>query len=280
MALDLSLSGAGVTIVDQSGKILHQELLSSVKKRTKKHKDLTQLVIYDSSLNKVSEEFIPTSNLLDMQRIAFYEKRIKLLCSQYKVTDVMIEGYSYSSTGSSGIDLGQLGGVIRYSLYELKIPYIQSPPHNVKAFITGFAWASKERIQDAVLEKYGITIIDDNLADSFVMAQMRIELGSEVMTYCQKGGVELLKLRKAEEYRKKYQNDPLLVWKKNLDLGMASEQDLEGAIKFLKHKNLDLLGIDQSLLEKKKMKKINEKYKLKKPKKENPKKSVTEPSED
>lgn len=276
----MSLSGSGITILNYDGKILHQEKLSSTKMNTKAYKGQTKLSIVGVNNEVVSESYIPSSNLLDMPRIAFFKNRIMHLFHKYSVTHVIIEGYSFNSQGRSVITLGELGGVIRFSMFEANIPYIQCPPMNAKAFMTGFAYATKDQMQAAILDKYGIWIEDDNIADSYAMAQMYFHFQDQVEEYFSEGGVDKLKDLKAQEYREKLSKDKALIFQKNLALGRASEEDFENAKKSSKDNSAtsiaEVLNIsleDFLLMERKlNMKKLNEKYRLKKPKKEKPKK--------
>lgn len=272
-ALDMSLSGAGITILSEEGSILHQEKLSSEKMNTKAHKGETRLRIISPDNTITSEEYIPSSNLLDMRRVAFFKNRIISLFKDHKVSHVVIEGYSFNSKGRSVISLGELGGVIRFALYEANIPYIQCPPFNAKAFMTGLAWAKKEQMQEGIKENYDLWIEDDNIADSYAMAQMMRVFKEKMIEVCSEGGVDKLKEYRADEIRKKYQ-DKIEVFKRVLAIGQVSNEDWAdamGALGDKDHKEISsILNIEEAdlIAQEKKMnlKKLNEKYKMKKPK--------------
>lgn len=280
-SLDMSLSGTGMTIIDSHGKILCQELLSSKKMKTKQHNNQTKLQIVDGENNLISESFIPSSDLLDMRRIAFFKERIESQFKKYKVTKVIIENFSYGSTGRSTLDLAQLGGVIRYMMYENNIPYFLCPPRNAKAYITGFSKAEKEQIQGSIMERFGIMIDDDNIADSFMMAQMLLDFGDGISQYVKEGGIDLLKNHKVVEIRLTTK-DKIHAFRKILSIGKASDDDLKRAMDQVNSKNIEkvaealkLLPDDlKSYLAKPNIKKLNEKYRYKEVKKS--KKSKTE----
>lgn len=273
-SLDMSLSGTGLTIIDSHGKILCQELLSSKKMSTKKNAGQTRLQILDNQNNVIKEEYIPSSDLLDMRRIAFFKERIEERFKEFKVTKVIIENFSYGSTGRSTLDLAQLGGVIRYMMYENNIEYFLCPPRNAKAYITGFSKAEKEQIQEAVFEKYGVMIEDDNIADSYMMAQMLLDFGNEIEEYTREGGIDKLKNRKAVEFRFSIK-DKLLAFKKILSIGKINDTDIENAIRQIKNEEVDEIANQLGLsvqdltnyLNKPNVKKINEKYRFKEVKK-------------
>ena len=85
---------------------------------------------------------------------------------------VLIEGYAFGAKGSSGISLGELGGVTRLALWDEKIPYIEVPPTQVKKFITGKGGAQKDIVLKEVFKRYGADFDDNNIADAFALAQL------------------------------------------------------------------------------------------------------------
>jgi Holliday junction resolvasome RuvABC endonuclease subunit len=277
-ALDMSLSGTGITILGSDGKVLHQEKLESIKMNTKSHKNQTRLRIIglDNTVN--SEGYIETSTLLDMTRIAFFKDRIMFLFQKYGVNQAIIEGYAFASKGRSVISLGELGGVIRFAMYEAKIPYVQAPPFSVKAFMTGLTWAKKEEMIAAILDQHGVWIEDDNIADSFAMAHMLYTFKDRISEYCSEGGVDKIRDIKVLEFREKYKKDKVLLFQKTLGLGRATSQDYTDMLEAMGNKSMkeiseillikenDLLAMSKKL----NMKKLNEAYKLKKPKASKP----------
>ena len=85
---------------------------------------------------------------------------------------VLIEGYAFGAKGSSGISLGELGGVTRLALWDEKIPYIEVPPTQVKKFITGKGGAQKDIVLKEVFKRYGADFDDNNIADAFALTQL------------------------------------------------------------------------------------------------------------
>lgn len=85
---------------------------------------------------------------------------------------VIIEGYAFGAKGASGINLGELGGVIRVGFYDEKIPYIEIPPTQLKKFITGKGTAPKEIMLKEVLKRYAFDTDDNNVADAYSLMQL------------------------------------------------------------------------------------------------------------
>jgi len=237
--IDLSLTRSGFVILDKSSKkILHQE-------------------------------FLNTKEMRGMQRILFIKKRILQKLEQFKVSEVILEGYSFGSKGRSIVSLGELGGVIRVALFENNYKYIDCSPNSLKAYTTGKGNADKDQMRQAVLIKYGIDFEDDNVCDAFSLAMMLIELGTETEQICSEGGAATIRKRRLDKLSKKI-NDPLY-FRSLLRFGLAKKRDYEKAkIAFIKNnqkmKIWDFLGIEQleyENLEKKSsetLKFLNKKY--------------------
>ena len=85
---------------------------------------------------------------------------------------VMIEGYAFGAKGSSGISLGELGGVTRVALYDLNVPFIEIPPTQLKKFVTGKGTAKKEHMLMEVLDRWHEKFFDDNICDAFSLVQL------------------------------------------------------------------------------------------------------------
>lgn len=280
LGLDLSLSGTGATVLDHKGKVIHQELIGSKKENTKKNKDKTRLYVKNLAGDTTLEEFIDSSILTDMPRLSFYRNRIKYLILTYQVTEVILEGYSMNSTGQGVTGLAELGGIIRMMIFDLGIPYVQCPPFNAKAYISGISVAEKEVIINAINEKYNILIDDDNIADSFVMAHMLLEFSMDhILEYLQFGGVDKLKARKGEEFREQMTKSSVASesFKKLLNIGQVQIDDVKLLLQkdfsmnidqLVSSLNLDKKSVEKVFADKKPTTKLlNETYRYKKPKK-------------
>jgi len=96
---------------------------------------------------------------------------------QWQAPDlIVIEGFSYGSTGRKLFDIAYLGWRIREELERLReqdnIPWIEVPPTQLKRFATGKGNANKEIILQQVYKRWGVELSDNNQADAFVLAKI------------------------------------------------------------------------------------------------------------
>lgn len=85
---------------------------------------------------------------------------------------VVIEGYSFGSKGRAVFDIAEMGGVVRFNLYEWKRAYVEVPPSSLKMFATGKGNAKKIEVFGAAVRKLGLAEDDDNIADARWLLEM------------------------------------------------------------------------------------------------------------
>lgn len=145
--LDLSLSSTGVARWDTSE---HGELLTVT----------------------VSPGFrMPKIMTNEVRARRLYDLHDQILGAVGIVDLVAIEGYSYASK-NGGERLGELGGVIRLSLYDAGIPYLEIPPPSLKKYATGKGNASKDDVLQEAVHRSGRTFGSDDEADAWWLGQM------------------------------------------------------------------------------------------------------------
>lgn len=115
------------------------------------------------------------------------------------VKDVAMEGYAFGSQMANM--LGELGGVVKLTLYKTKNindgrhPMIV-PPTSLKKYVTGKGQGvAKSQILLNVYKKWGIEFTDDNAADSYGLAH--IVSGKAKLSYEK----EVYEKLKAADYR-------------------------------------------------------------------------------
>ena len=163
MGLDLSLTETGLYILDDSSGWEHSKLIK-VKNR-------------------------------GIKRIAEIWGQISEELSVYQPKIVLLEGYSYASRGSAVTGQAELGGVVRYHLFMQGIFYYDVAPTQLKKYATGVGNACKERVVLSVYKKWGKEFYNNNLADSYVLAQMGLAtVNDEGLTVPQKAVLEKIQV--------------------------------------------------------------------------------------
>lgn len=103
------------------------------------------------------------------QRLAHILSHILEWTDQPDLQFVAIEGYSYSSRATQAHKAGELGGLVRHSLWRRHIPYIDVPPSCVKKYATGRGNADKDAVIHAAIRRGGdlYTGTTNDEADAF-----------------------------------------------------------------------------------------------------------------
>lgn len=88
---------------------------------------------------------------------------------------VLVEGYSFASRNSHAHSIGELGGVVRLSLWRAGIPYIEIAPTVRAKFATGKGNASKNEVISSISARTGITWFgagSDDICDAFILEEI------------------------------------------------------------------------------------------------------------
>lgn len=111
------------------------------------------------------------------QRLFDYRTQITELCLMENVTHAVIEGYAFASRNSHAHSIGELGGVIRLTLFDLKIPYVEVPPTSRAKFATGRGNAGKNEVVSAISAKTGLVFAGasgNDECDAWILEQMAL----------------------------------------------------------------------------------------------------------
>lgn len=85
---------------------------------------------------------------------------------------VVVEGYAMGTARQSGTyAVGELGGLIRWSLWDHDIPYVEVPPATLKQFATGKGNANKDAMV-ATAARLGCPADDNNAVDAWWLWHM------------------------------------------------------------------------------------------------------------
>ena len=104
------------------------------------------------------------------ERLSSLRRRIMPYIRAFMPELVALEGYAYDAENRLA-DLGEIGGILRVELHDLKIPYIVVPPTTLKQFVTGSGAASKDKMVNYVYKRYKYVTDNDNIADAVGLAK-------------------------------------------------------------------------------------------------------------
>lgn len=117
------------------------------------------------------------------QRLVDIRDKVINLMIDTDFPGVVIENYSFSSRTSHSHSLGELGGVVRVSLYEMGVPYVEVPPTSRAKFATGRGNAGKSEVVSVISARTGISWQGkgaDDQCDAWILEEMgRCALGRQ-----------------------------------------------------------------------------------------------------
>ena len=142
LGLDLSLTGTGISLLEENYVIVKQAELS-------------------------------TKNF-GAERLFHLELKFLEFLENYK-TDIkfcIIEGAAYRAEGKI-YELGQWAGIVQLNLFKLGIPFMEVAPLAVKKYIHG---KGEDRGKNIVIldiyKNYGLTIENNNIADAYLISRI------------------------------------------------------------------------------------------------------------
>ena len=148
--LDLSLVGTGVMILDEAGKIIHQELITTTPKQ------------------EIEE------------RILDIEESVIDFFSGDKLAIAYVEGLAFGARGQAMLQLAGLHYYVRIALRLEGVNFKVIAPPTVKKFVTGKGNAKKELMLLRVYKKWGESFNDNNLCDAYSLARLALEENAHV----------------------------------------------------------------------------------------------------
>jgi crossover junction endodeoxyribonuclease RuvC len=109
-------------------------------------------------------------SLRGMARVTWILDRIDALTEHADIT--VVEGYAFGAKGSAVFDIAELGGVVRFHLYDHKRAYCDVPPACLKKFATGKGNAKKEDVLVAAVKQLGYAGSNHNVSDALFLLEM------------------------------------------------------------------------------------------------------------
>ncbi len=107
------------------------------------------------------------------ERIDFINQAV--IANIGRVDLVVIEGYSFGSKGAAVFQIGELGGVIRHTLWSHGTPFAVVPPTTLKKYATGSGVAKKPDMRMALYKRAGIDNQHDDEVDAWWLRQAGLD---------------------------------------------------------------------------------------------------------
>lgn len=107
-----------------------------------------------------------------MQRLHEIRSQVLIACQTADV--VMIEGYAIHAKFGHVHERAELGGLIRYGLWRLGIPFAEVPPMSLKLFATGRGNAKKEDVLAAAIRRLGYQGSSNDETDALWLRAMAL----------------------------------------------------------------------------------------------------------
>jgi len=115
-----------------------------------------------------------SSNIYERINIIRKEFLLYLSFKKSKKCFFIIEDYAFA--GQSVIQIAELGGIIKTTLYDLHMPFVAIAPTTLKKMVLGPSKQQKignkkQQIMVEVLSRWGVKFEDDNACDAFCLVK-------------------------------------------------------------------------------------------------------------
>lgn len=111
------------------------------------------------------------------QRLVDISNNLKELIRYHGVSAVVIEGYAFAARSGQAFSIGELGGVVRYVLCGMNIPFVVVQPTTRAKFATGKGNSSKSEVVSAISARTGIVWSGpgaDDMCDAWILEEMAL----------------------------------------------------------------------------------------------------------
>ena len=122
-----------------------------------------------------SSQYTIVSNSVGVERLNDISRHVAELFVGLEFPVAVIEGYSFGSRNSQSHSIGELGGVVKLTLFGLGVPFVVVPPTVRAKFATGKGNASKSEVVSAVSARTGIVWSGkgaDDKCDAWVLEEI------------------------------------------------------------------------------------------------------------
>lgn len=90
------------------------------------------------------------------ERMSWLRDEVMALEYESNAELVAIEGFSFGSKGRAVVDIGGLGWVVRTSLWDAGVPFVEVAPSLVKKYACGSGAANKDMVRDAARDRFDL----------------------------------------------------------------------------------------------------------------------------
>lgn len=104
-------------------------------------------------------------------RFSYIRDELFELLERHSVRRLAIEGHAFGSRDAHVLERAELGGVLRLSMWERGIAYVEVPPKTLKKYASGNGNADKDEVKRAVTDRWGFTDPCDDVVDAYVLAR-------------------------------------------------------------------------------------------------------------
>ena len=150
IGIDTSLTGTGVVVLE-NGKVTKQHLIKSKPSGDK-----------------------PVEGVKRIQKIV---EEIELIVGEFSPQIATIEGLAFMARNTTAlVQLSALNYMTRAMLMNYHVPFVVVAPTTLKKFVTGNGASKKDVMSIETLKRWGVTILNDNEADAYGLAQIGLAL--------------------------------------------------------------------------------------------------------
>lgn len=111
---------------------------------------------------------VPPKRLAGMARLYWIQQQVMQACEGADL--VVIEGYAHGAKFATHA-MGEIGGVIRLTVWGMGLAYVDVPPSVRMKLATGKGQAKKEHVLAEAIHRLGYSGHDDNEADALWLLQ-------------------------------------------------------------------------------------------------------------
>lgn len=112
--------------------------------------------------------------LTGIQRLEAIREQLLNRIEIERIDLAVIEGYSMGSSLAHSHELGELGGIIRWTLWGKQIPFVDIPPSSLKKYLTGKGNADKDLMLSTASRRFDRTLNNDE-ADALALWAMAMD---------------------------------------------------------------------------------------------------------